>query len=50
MLNTMTENENEYHDLWPRPQGQNGNISETFAFIFRRIVSNMMKFIVKTFM
>ena len=34
MLNTMTKNENTYHDLRPRPKRKDGNISETFALAF----------------
>ena len=32
VLNTLMESENKYHDL--RPQKKDGNISETFAFVF----------------
>ena len=41
MLNTMTGNENKYHDLRPESQRKDENISETFAFV--------MKFVVETF-
>ena len=34
MLNAMTENENEYHDLRRRSQKKDGNINETFASVF----------------
>ena len=46
MLNTMTEDENKYHDLRPRSQRKNGNISKTFAFFFITVF-NMMKLLVK---
>lgn len=37
MLSTMNENESKYHDSRPRPQRKHGNISKTFAFVFRSI-------------
>ena len=34
----MMENENKYHDLRPRSQRKDGNISETFASFFHHSI------------
>ena len=44
----MKENKNTGHDLRPTSQTKDGNISETFAFVFI-IAFNMMKNLVETF-
>lgn len=46
MSNTTMNNENKYHDLRPRSQKKDGNISKTFAFV---IAFNIMKVLVKIF-
>lgn len=37
-LNTLTENENKYHELRPKSQRKDENVSKYFVFVFHHSI------------